>query len=153
MSDSRSWIIMVVKKINFWQLKRTQPNPFHRRKFRTQPNPTQPMDEPNPWPCLLPTCVSRSNLVSRKRRKAHIHDFAVMYGRMSHSRQSVSNTTFLTMQHVSELHAGPNFATRPNPEKAWPVPTRPAKIHEFLDPSRPDPLKFTSSWTRPDPTR
>jgi len=27
------------KNINFWQLNPTQPNPFHRRKFRTQPNP------------------------------------------------------------------------------------------------------------------
>jgi len=44
---------MVVKKIiNLWQLYPTQPNPFHRRKFRTQPNSTQPMGEPNPWPCL-----------------------------------------------------------------------------------------------------
>jgi len=36
-----------------------------------------------------------------------------------------------------ELHAGPNFATRPDPEKAWPDPTRLAEIHEFLDPTRP----------------
>jgi len=52
-SDLRSGIIMVVKKIiNFWQLNPTQPNPFHRQKCRTQPNPTQPIDESNPWPCL-----------------------------------------------------------------------------------------------------
>ena len=39
-------------------------------------------------------------------------------------------------QPLSELHAGPNFATRPGKGV-----------------TQPDPLKFTSSWTRPDPTR
>ena len=40
-------IIMVVKKnINCWQLNPTQPNPFHRRKFQTQPNPTHGWTQP-----------------------------------------------------------------------------------------------------------
>jgi len=42
----------------------------------------------------------------------------------------------------SELHAGPNFATRPGKGVTRPDPTRPAKIHEFLDPTRHDPRAY-----------
>jgi len=44
---------MAVKKnINFWQLNPTQPNPTHFIGENVGPNPTEPMDKPNPWPCL-----------------------------------------------------------------------------------------------------
>jgi len=38
---------------------------------------------------------------------------------------------------ISELHAGPNFATRPGKGVTRPDPTRPAKINKFLNPTRP----------------
>jgi len=42
---------------------------------------------------------------------------------------------------TAELHAGPNFKIRPDP------------THKNRDPTRPDPLIFPASWTRPDLTR
>ena len=50
-------------------------------------------------------------------------------GRLEHSITSA----------VSELHAGPNFSTRPDPtwKKRRPNPTWPANFGQFLDPTRP----------------
>ena len=46
-----------------------------------------------------------------------------------------------------ELHAGPNFGTRPDPTRPGksvtrPDPTRPANFAKFLDPTRPDPQAY-----------
>ena len=38
------------------------------------------------------------------------------------------NYTFSVSINTTELHAGPNFGTRPDPVKAWPDPTRPANF-------------------------
>jgi len=44
---------------------------------------------------------------------------------------------FIKILLASELHAGPNFGTRPDPRKSWPDPTRSTNILGFLDPTRP----------------
>ena len=40
------------------QLNSTQPSPSHVLENATQPNPTQPMDGPNPCPSLTPPVIA-----------------------------------------------------------------------------------------------
>jgi len=42
----------------------------------------------------------------------------------------------------AKLHAGPNFVTRPDPEKPERDPTRPANFKKIFDTTRPDPQAY-----------